>query len=516
MVSAMYTPATRGSRKLKGFKAGYLDLQHFPNLFLLRALPKKFRADKSDSENVLYDIGAETRMIDDLTFQGNTLPPHEHSDWLPAGIDVTEHKCLQNTGFRERKKKTRNSLSHDLPVQDLRRKFPIPPGNLFSIGLNYEFFFSANFQRRFIQWEKIYGADSPVPSSPARNCPVCESPSGSGEDISSSWSEKPAAGKQSRRRVIELNSEWHRNEGRSPRRTRRPTASFGTIPTYENPKTEAAVLQWLDFSLPSYTNRVQFPARSLRDFRMWESCRDDATGRRVFSGISRFLRHLIPALTHTQLASLPSALNTSGQQWRSGRALSSHHGDSGSVGSHPDFRMWESCWMMPLAGGFFPAYSRFDRPCIPSPLHPRVLRVPAVKPGPHRRQREREREERAREREGERKRKVLQVVKVVEKLETREQKGKTRTKDVKRDAKERQSRIVIDGLSERLGGSKRMNSSARLIISSNKREGKGCCQEGKQLARRLGALSASSAAQSPIYRDNRHSSTHYALAASDR
>ncbi|KAJ8870346.1 hypothetical protein PR048_029367 [Dryococelus australis] len=38
------------------------------------------------------------------------------------------------------------------------------------------------------------------------------------------------------------------------------------------------------------------------------------------------------------------------------------------AGSLPDFRVWESCWTMPLAGGS----SRFPRPCIPAPLHPRV------------------------------------------------------------------------------------------------------------------------------------------------
>ncbi|KAJ8874944.1 hypothetical protein PR048_022834 [Dryococelus australis] len=37
---------------------------------------------------------------------------------------------------------------------------------------------------------------------------------------------------------------------------------------------------------------------------------DDAAGRRVFSGISSFLRPCIPALLHLQLASLTSALNT--------------------------------------------------------------------------------------------------------------------------------------------------------------------------------------------------------------
>ncbi|KAJ8891533.1 hypothetical protein PR048_004061 [Dryococelus australis] len=41
-------------------------------------------------------------------------------------------------------------------------------------------------------------------------------------------------------------------------------------------------------------------------------------------------------------------------------------------GSLPDFRMWESCWTITIAGGFLSGYSRFSRPCIPAPLHPKV------------------------------------------------------------------------------------------------------------------------------------------------
>ncbi|KAJ8866798.1 hypothetical protein PR048_032659 [Dryococelus australis] len=42
------------------------------------------------------------------------------------------------------------------------------------------------------------------------------------------------------------------------------------------------------------------PGRFTPDFRKWESCRDDAADRRVFSGISSFPRPCIPALLHTQ------------------------------------------------------------------------------------------------------------------------------------------------------------------------------------------------------------------------
>ncbi|KAJ8867720.1 hypothetical protein PR048_031523 [Dryococelus australis] len=47
------------------------------------------------------------------------------------------------------------------------------------------------------------------------------------------------------------------------------------------------------------------------DFCKWESCRDDAAGRRVFSGISRFPHPFISALLHTHLTLPSSALKTS-------------------------------------------------------------------------------------------------------------------------------------------------------------------------------------------------------------
>ncbi|KAJ8889344.1 hypothetical protein PR048_008843 [Dryococelus australis] len=55
-------------------------------------------------------------------------------------------------------------------------------------------------------------------------------------------------------------------------------------------------------------NRVHSPAGSLTDFRKWESLLDDATGRRVFSGISRFPRPCIPVLHHYHLILPSSAL----------------------------------------------------------------------------------------------------------------------------------------------------------------------------------------------------------------
>ncbi|KAJ8874103.1 hypothetical protein PR048_024944 [Dryococelus australis] len=45
---------------------------------------------------------------------------------------------------------------------------------------------------------------------------------------------------------------------------------------------------WFDYSPPTYTNRVRFPTRSLPDFPRVGIVPDDAIGRWVFSGISRF------------------------------------------------------------------------------------------------------------------------------------------------------------------------------------------------------------------------------------
>ncbi|KAJ8884426.1 hypothetical protein PR048_016283 [Dryococelus australis] len=57
----------------------------------------------------------------------------------------------------------------------------------------------------------------------------------------------------------------------------------------------AAVVARLTCSPPTKAGRVQFPAGSLTDFRMWESCR------RVFSGFSLSPRSFIPALLHTHV-----------------------------------------------------------------------------------------------------------------------------------------------------------------------------------------------------------------------
>ncbi|KAJ8891813.1 hypothetical protein PR048_004367 [Dryococelus australis] len=60
--------------------------------------------------------------------------------------------------------------------------------------------------------------------------------------------------------------------------------------------------QWLDYWPPTCANQVPFPAGSFPDFRMWEYRPSDVAGRRVFSGMSRFLRPRILALLRFHLA----------------------------------------------------------------------------------------------------------------------------------------------------------------------------------------------------------------------
>ncbi|KAJ8871766.1 hypothetical protein PR048_028106 [Dryococelus australis] len=70
---------------------------------------------------------------------------------------------------------------------------------------------------------------------------------------------------------------------------------------------------WLDYSPSNLANRVRFPAGSPppSGFSHVGIVPDDAVGRRVFSGISRFLRPFIQALQYTHLASPSLALETS-------------------------------------------------------------------------------------------------------------------------------------------------------------------------------------------------------------
>ncbi|KAJ8878699.1 hypothetical protein PR048_019284 [Dryococelus australis] len=57
-------------------------------------------------------------------------------------------------------------------------------------------------------------------------------------------------------------------------------------------RTGATVVWWLDYSPPTSANRVRFPAGPLPDFRHVGIAPNYDTGWRVFSGISRFPRHL--------------------------------------------------------------------------------------------------------------------------------------------------------------------------------------------------------------------------------
>ncbi|KAJ8872775.1 hypothetical protein PR048_026391 [Dryococelus australis] len=151
-------------------------------------------------------------------------------------------------------------------------------------------------------------------------------------------------------------------------------------------------------------NWVQFPAESLTDFHPWESCR----AMTVVDGFSRG-SPVSPAL-HSGFTAystriiligydLPKKLSTphygaAVAQWL-GRSLPTPAIRARyPAGTLPDSRSWESCWMMPLAGGLSRGTPASPRPCILAPLHPRVslhimsgddghLRVPAMESPPN-------------------------------------------------------------------------------------------------------------------------------------
>ncbi|KAJ8894473.1 hypothetical protein PR048_007127 [Dryococelus australis] len=76
-------------------------------------------------------------------------------------------------------------------------------------------------------------------------------------------------------------------------------------------RVDVACHQWLDYSLLSLAKRVRSPTGHSPGLPHVGLVPDDATGRRVSSGISRFPGPCIPPLPHTQLASPSSALKTS-------------------------------------------------------------------------------------------------------------------------------------------------------------------------------------------------------------
>ncbi|KAJ8894520.1 hypothetical protein PR048_007177 [Dryococelus australis] len=119
----------------------------------------------------------------------------------------------------------------------------------------------------------------------------------------------------------------------------------------------AAVAERLAWPPPTKANRAQSLAGLLSDFRMWESCRT------MPLEISRFPRPFNPALLDTHL-NHPHRLSRS----RMVRLLAS---DS-RRGRSPDFRMWESCRMMPLGDGGGGCVLG-DLPFSPHPFDPTLL-----------------------------------------------------------------------------------------------------------------------------------------------
>ncbi|KAJ8871133.1 hypothetical protein PR048_027437 [Dryococelus australis] len=171
-------------------------------------------------------------------------------------------------------------------------------------------------------------------------------------------------------------------------------------------------LSWLPPPRPSELN----PRRVTADFRMWESCRMTP----LVSVLSR--RSPVSLAVSLRRCSLPTSINligsqglgrliapkrnacsvsvvtlycvNKGQRWRSGGAaaiaLASHLGDPGSIpgGFAPGFSHVGNVLDDAARRRAPSGHSRFPRPCIPAPLHPRVslhvmlkddghLRVPA-------------------------------------------------------------------------------------------------------------------------------------------
>ncbi|KAJ8875211.1 hypothetical protein PR048_023106 [Dryococelus australis] len=113
-------------------------------------------------------------------------------------------------------------------------------------------------------------------------------------------------------------------------------------PSRTPPVTEAALGRVVRLLAIYPPGRIGFDSRRgrTRDFRMW----DDATGRRVFSGISRFPRPCIPAMIHTHLASPSSAHKTLDVQSRPNLFTKFTHSDMLSIG-----RVYTGSELVPIA-----------------------------------------------------------------------------------------------------------------------------------------------------------------------
>ncbi|KAJ8872244.1 hypothetical protein PR048_025846 [Dryococelus australis] len=136
---------------------------------------------------------------------------------------------------------------------------------------------------------------------------------------------------------------WGKRE--IPEKTRRPAESSGTMFTCKNPGVTRLEIEPL-FAL-------------VRSEQPWE---------RVLNLIGhRLLWHVPYTDRHS-----PSKVGAAVARWLGRSPPTTAIRARYPAGSLPGFHMWESCWTMLLVGGVFSGCSRFPRPCIPAPLHPRV------------------------------------------------------------------------------------------------------------------------------------------------
>ncbi|KAJ8874977.1 hypothetical protein PR048_022867 [Dryococelus australis] len=170
------------------------------------------------------------------------------------------------------------------------------------------------------------------------------------------------------------------------------TASNISVPAAKN--VETTVLKWLDYSPPTWVNRVRFPTGSLADFRKWESCRTmplvvgfsqptlNCLGADQVRSVSENpewlgnmrVQHQQP-MDVQQKAGLHHAWSCRESKAQLGQRSPSHFfvirlarsppakaNRFQSPAGSPDLRRWESCRTMPLVGGAFSGFLPFPTP----------------------------------------------------------------------------------------------------------------------------------------------------------